>query len=308
MSKRIQRVGIEYEIEGLPMEYEEYCDEIGAPPAWDIVPDGTLRNGGAEFVSRVLTLDEAPDTVANLLDHLGAEHDNSHRCSMHIHISIDDLVRWQRLALYMMLVAEEDFFFQYNPERKKNHYCTPLLYTPAFYQGLSLMCQAPDWSNGSPVKRSRTLRMSPVYGTNCKYTSVNVTPALEGEGIGTLELRHFAPLMQMSQVNTILTKIRQLTDLAHECPATRSEDMYTFLKAHVQDFSSIPAMDWVISAVSQLQEELQSNGYRDMWDDSEDRERSNIILDALSAGRASNPFGTTRPSSSDWVDNLDLGE
>lgn len=300
MSKRIQHVGIEYELEGLNHHYDEWNHYNGMVSGWRVTNDGTLRGRAAEFVSSILDLSTARERVQHLLECIGYDYEVTHRCSMHIHVSIDGLRRWQRLALYMMLVAEEEWFFQFNPERKKNHYCTPLLYTPAFYQGLATMTATPDWDEGRPVRNTRTLRMRN-GGSSCKYTSVNTQPAL-ADNLGTIELRHFAPLMDIDQVSTVLDTIQSITDLAHECPHNKSEDMYSFLLKQADLFHSPRALKWVVEAVRQLQDEL--NGGQPEPEEPEGMSFADAIRRAeLERIQTITPVPSplTRPDISDWL-------
>ena len=236
------RLGFEYELEGITDDVDELDD---TPARWRATLDHTLRNAGVEFISDPIPLDHCQSVVDDLLTHIINEYDYeiSHRCSQHIHISLDGLKAQQRLALYMLLVSQEEFFFSFSPERKRNHYCTPLLYTPAFFDGLARVSCSPDWYEGTHHHCEPLLDLY-LAETNCKYVSVNVNPGLH-HSFGTFELRHFSPLMKIKDVEAVVDGIRTLLDIAHNAPSDDVQSMCDYL---LNEYDC-EELQWCVNAV-----------------------------------------------------------
>lgn len=206
----MQRIGLEYELEGLDFGN---LHNNRLPAGWKMVHDGTLRDNGQEFLSDgPINIGTAPKKLEALLKYLDGHYTVSHRCSMHMHIDFNEVKGWQHIAGLILLVAHERKFFEFSPERANNHFCTSLLRSPAFYQALNVMATGYEWRKGAVAKRMATLQMGRGFrAVNTKYTSVNAQPmknTRDNGGLGTVELRHFAPIMDVKQ----LTKLCNIVD------------------------------------------------------------------------------------------------
>jgi len=254
--KRTQMIGLEYEVEGLRYSYDDMHEHIEFPQGvWNFVHDGTLRGNSGEFVSSPVPLNQALSEVNALVDLLDGEYETSHRCSTHIHLGLAGLVGWQRVALYMLLVSAEDFFFQFEPDRKKNHFCTPLLRSPAFYQSLGVIVNGPDWDGRGMRDSMRPFDLRTPYSANCKYCSVNTMPS-SARGIGTIELRHFPPMLDTMNMGVVLDMLERIVSITEGCPTDSSEAVFEYLRSIADQLPDPSAIHWCIAAVDQVIPEL----------------------------------------------------
>lgn len=96
-----------------------------------LVHDGSLRNGGIEFITRPVTFNEAIKLFSTLHDglKLGPE-PYTVRTSTHVHVNMCNMTLDQckhMMLLYALL--EPVFFAAVKPERQFNIHCVPLNYT-----------------------------------------------------------------------------------------------------------------------------------------------------------------------------------
>ena len=195
--------GIEYELE---KTCESYCPSRG----WRAEHDGTLRDGGVEFVFRdKATLADSKERIVQLLANIGNNFTVSHRCSTHIHADTQRLNGYARVSFLLGLIIHDNFFFQYGNGRDKNNFCTPVLYNPSALSAINRTVRTRNYnSNGqrlSTLPASRSIRTIADY--DMKYMSVNTMPVQDW---GSIELRHFAPLTDINDVNAVLDKIAEL--------------------------------------------------------------------------------------------------
>ena len=177
--------GMEYELEDVYNSHDHQ--------GWSKVRDGTLRDGGIEFVLKgKQSKDNLIDLAKNLIYYLDEEYVVSHRCSSHIHVDCTNLDRFQSFGLAVGLVAHDDWFFQFNRDRKKNNFCVPVLWSPAIFRIFDWMVS----SNG--------------HDTFNKYLSINPTTY---STLGTLELRHFPPLVDISNLEAVLSRVERIYDI-----------------------------------------------------------------------------------------------
>lgn len=136
---------------------------------WGIHEDGSLRNGGKEFVS-------PPNNLENTLNAFRVLHENillgkeafSERTSIHVHVNMQNLsLRQVKQIILLYALFEEFFFIVPHNSRRTNIHCVPLTETfiPTTYN-YSLLQLIPRWQ---------------------KYTALNIKPLT---AFGTLEFRH----------------------------------------------------------------------------------------------------------------------
>lgn len=198
------RFGMEYELERTSSRYR--------PEGWRAESDGTLRESGYEFLFRnPSSLTRSKELVNRLLSSIGSNYSVSHRCSTRIHVDTQSLKGYQRVALLLGLLIHDEWFFQYGPGRENNSFCCPVLRSPAAVCSINAAVRAYDWRDGEPVGPPAVRRVNRLSEQDTKYMSVNTMPL---NSLGTIELRHFAPLMNVEDVDTVLTKISDLFDTA----------------------------------------------------------------------------------------------
>jgi len=155
---------------GIEVEVENY-DAVGkVDSVWRAHGDGSLRNGGTEFVTQPIKACDAPKALQNLLkDFLSPNCCFSPRTSVHVHFNMlpysVDVVK----NITMLYACFEPLFFRFTGRgRAKNIYCIPIVET-------------------STLHHFERYALRDVAGRWSKYTSLNLLPLTTQ---GTIEARH----------------------------------------------------------------------------------------------------------------------
>lgn len=125
-------LGIELEMEGQGLiNTDGAVADLTGPKTgarWSAKHDGSLRNGGIEYVlTTPCTVDEIDPLVNGLFDKLklaGSQIQNSNRCSTHIHVNVGEQ-RINKLTSIIVLWAifEEYLIRWHGVNRTRNHFC-----------------------------------------------------------------------------------------------------------------------------------------------------------------------------------------
>jgi hypothetical protein len=175
-----EKYGIEVEAEGCPYEQANelnWSDQFGL--YWGMTHDGSLRNGGIEFVSRPLARTHVPPAIDSLWRYFAeGRMVPSVRTGIHIHANCIGLDTDQVTRILMHYALVEPQLFSYvGPEREENIYCIP------WYRGLDEPAAIREWLAGDRNARlARGARAEP-----CKYSALYVGPLSR---FGTIEFRH----------------------------------------------------------------------------------------------------------------------
>lgn len=200
-------VGIELELEDTRPNY--------ATRGWRAEHDGTLRGGGGiEFLmAGKQPLNTAKRMVRSLLANLDGNYTISHRCSTHVHVDTQGLNGYAKVSMLLGLMIHDRFFYQYGEGRERNSFCCPVLYTPsAALMTINQAVRANDWTPRGELRELSTRRQVPSLSrTNTKYMSINTMPM---NNIGTIELRHFSPVVNPVDMDAILDKIAAIYERA----------------------------------------------------------------------------------------------
>lgn len=176
------RAGIEIEVEG-------FEDVSSAPQKWEVVSDGSLRNGGREFITRngfsgkdleraLVNMDrffkETPPTL-------------SERCSTHIHIDVTDLTQKQ-VANFLCLgvMVEHVLFSLFGNTRTANTFC------------LSTDCGTTNFEN---IVSALTKPDDTVHLSWSKYAAIGLKRIRD---LGTVEFRMFSTVLTKEDYVRIL--------------------------------------------------------------------------------------------------------
>lgn len=190
------RIGMEYELEGLsdPQHIR----------GWKVEEDGTLRDGGWEYLfDGPADIGMAKARVSRLLSTI-TEYDVSHRCSSHIHIDTSTLSANGKLALCLGLLMHDNWFYKYGEGRELNNYCCPVWGTANAFTTIHDVYITNGWSEDSERFQGDT-----------KYMSINTMPLFRSSRpLGTIELRHFHPLMDQDQAYAVLDRIEAIYNSA----------------------------------------------------------------------------------------------
>lgn len=234
---------------GMEIELEE--TQPFRTEGWRVDHDGTLRSNGYEFISS--GKQDQPTLIQNLAG-LVAEIDGryqiTHRCSTHIHVDCTELSPYQTLSMLIGLIANDDTFFAFNEDRKQNNFCCPTFGSASVFSAFYQVCcrNQNKGDSGSADYISEEQRGD--FSYNCKYLSVN---PMVLSTLGTLELRHFQPILDTAVASEIMGII---TSVYNHAKATRPRT----INRVIQDWRSARGfehieyeIDWVCSALEIFQ-------------------------------------------------------
>ena len=174
-------IGLEIEVEGY-----DCCTIEVAQDYFNIIEDGSLRNGGKELVFQVplmgKDLYQALDSLQYILNEDRCIYND--RTSVHIHLDIRDLNMEELFKLLFLYIYMEKAIYLYTNKRgissrEHNNYCVPWWKTEGFKKDLydlyNLMHK--DDTYGSRIILSRF----------SKYSGLNINPITS---FGSIEFRH----------------------------------------------------------------------------------------------------------------------
>lgn len=192
MSSRL--VGIEVEVENHELQRHP-------SPIWVVKDDGSLRNNGAEWVTRpisaMLARAALTDLLTNSLDNACCF---SPRTSVHVHVNCCDLDVNKVPYLATLYVLFEKLLYRFAGRgRMKNIFCVPVQETEeldsAFSIGVNTLVA--EWS---------------------KYTGFNLHPLAE---LGTVEARHMHGTRDVDKLAVWVDLLTRLVDYVHHNPFDR---------------------------------------------------------------------------------------
>ena len=198
-------LGIELELEGFTGESMDQASRL-VRPLWTIIGDGSLRNGGAEFITQGgfggTKLIQAIDKLQVALGRVN--YDASWRCSTHMHINMLDFTVNQVVRFILVYAACEPVLFEFcGAYRKSSNFCTPLGDSLPFHRKIM-----------SRMYDDAISRRSPQQHAN-KYVALNILPLFpdqRGRALGTVEFRGGRPLVDRAEMLTqanLLLSIKQ---------------------------------------------------------------------------------------------------
>lgn len=175
------------ELVGIEVEVENQAHRRPSNQVWTVTDDGSLRNGGVEFISRPIPAEYAPAALKHLFHgDFDQEYCFSPRTSVHVHINMQDVQSEKVIDLLMIYGLFEKALFRFvGKARWKNIYCTPVTET-------NLLVNL----------ASRGLRMHWE-----KYTGFNLLPLQEK---GTVEFRHMHGTIDVKKLSVWVDMIAHL--------------------------------------------------------------------------------------------------
>ena len=144
---------------------------------WNVKSDGSLREGGVEFVTKKLFGKDLSMALDELDEYLTANtvpnSTPSDRCSIHIHLDVTDLNKNEYARLLIDYAVFENVLFNYcGVHRKENLYCLPFAKSDDFKRTLShiLTSVSKDmdfrkYVNGFPKYSALNLKATSTYGS-----------------------------------------------------------------------------------------------------------------------------------------------
>jgi len=169
---------------GVELEIEN-CNEEWRCGGFTVVQDGSLRNGGLEFISTPMTysnlvyaldvfFDRNKPVEIKHEDEYSMDSNYSDRTSIHVHTNVNDLTFEQLTTLCLIYEVFENLLFAFiGNDRDKNIFCVPWKETTLSYATLEKLQDVNKV--GSVVKSWQ------------KYTALNLLPITKQ---GSIEWRH----------------------------------------------------------------------------------------------------------------------
>lgn len=208
-------LGVELELEGFTSDDLHKATRHLAP-LWRVTADGSLRNGGVEFVTNGglggERLHAAFERIVNLLQR-EVDYDATFRCSTHMHINMCDFTVQQVAKFLMVYAACEPLLFTFcGPYRRSSNFCVPVGDSLPFHRKL-----ISDLYDTVVAERGAAR-------STCKYTALNLQPLFGSDRvrpIGTVEFRGGRPLTTMADFITqanLLLSIKNYVRVGPEDP------------------------------------------------------------------------------------------
>lgn len=189
--------GIELEVENARSAHGSRKNPM-FPALWNTHTDGSLRNGGVEYVSAPCAGGAIVDAVNIMWDGLPADWSFSQRTSIHVHVNVRDL-SWEQLqTLLLTYCVVENILFDFaSLDRAGGIFCVPVVETTY-----------PDTVIGNLISNQHR-----AVANWEKYSALNLTRLVD---LGTVEFRHMPGcrdkakiLMWLSILNDLLLFARR---------------------------------------------------------------------------------------------------
>lgn len=272
-------MGIELELEGFTPSSQEQAARL-VSPLWTIVADGSLRNGGVEFITTGgLGGERLAAAIHQIQDALEVvNYDASWRCSTHMHVNMLDFTVNQVVRFLLVYAACEPVLFNFcGPYRKSSNFCTPMQDSIPFHRNI----MSRMWDDA-------VSRRWPMQHCN-KYVALNILPLFpdnRGRALGTVEFRGGRPLVNredmFKQANLLLSikeYVRNFTGTEEELLVSLSQGVHSTVYANGVSAGLEPSVDEMEQAMvgawmllKSYQEGLTNRANNMARTDDEDRE------------------------------------
>lgn len=180
VEKTSRLYGVELEIEGCVNDPESYL--VGGITHHN---DGSLRNNGAEFVTRPMSVGVLSKTLMDFFEkNKFTDANYSERCSVHVHANVQDFTIENINALSLTYAVVEKVLFSYiGEDRDKNIFCVP-------------------WYDTAIVNSVASYKDLGTLAHTCsrkwqKYTAMNLHPMYSQ---GTVEFRHMGGTHNVNKI------------------------------------------------------------------------------------------------------------
>lgn len=195
------RFGIELELEGCEIEFGQH-ENLSK---WTVVEDGSLRNNGREFVSRILRpsdMDKALQELEEVFSQFPQTH-ASFRCGTHIHYNVSDRSLKEAIGfLIISLLFESVLVAAFSPERRESVFCVSWSDTV----GLSSIIRR--WRSGNYANA-----IAHAISNSGKYRTINILPM---QRYGTIEFRMFPSTTDTKELKTFVEVLVRIDNLYKE--------------------------------------------------------------------------------------------
>lgn len=192
-NKAVQQVVADTQlVYGMELEIEN-AQEGWRTVGMDVTTDGSLRNGGLEFITKPMTGSVLFYVLENFFNKAKpGEECYSDRTSIHVHTNVQDLTVDQLTSVLMLYQVFENQLFRFaGQDRDKNIFCVPWSQTAYTYNiGERIAYGAVN-----------------VAARWAKYTALNLAPMCAQ---GTIEFRHMPGTADLTKIKTWCNLIGRL--------------------------------------------------------------------------------------------------
>lgn len=210
-------MGVEEELEGFTAEDIQTASRHLAP-LWTSHQDGSLRNGGVEFVTNGGLGGQDLYSAFERLTHLLAnvvEYQDTFRCSTHMHVDMLDFTVPQVVNFLLVYTACEPYLFEHCGQyRRSSNFCVPVGDSLPFHKTLISTlyedCVATRYS-GRYTNKYTALNLQPLFGSD------RVRP------IGTVEFRGGRPMTTMDEFLLQANLLLSIKQFVRQGPADPEE-------------------------------------------------------------------------------------
>jgi hypothetical protein len=187
--------GVELEIEGLTQSPDNYTFN-----GIDYHADGSLRNNGAEFVTRPMNYVDTEAVLHKFFNMGGfSEKNYSERCSVHVHINVGDISEEHLRTMLAVYASHERALFDWiGDNRKHNIFCVPWYET--------------NLSTGVSQDMQTLANISRAW---MKYTALNLLPIWRQN---TIEFRHMGGTCNIERILTWMRLIAAMYTYSKNTP------------------------------------------------------------------------------------------
>lgn len=178
-------VGVELELEGFGSSSIRTAESM-LGNLWSTTRDGSLRNGGVEFITNGglggAVLEDAFTRMHNLLQEVPFS--DTFRCSTHMHVNMRDFTIPQVVKFILAYTACEPILFTFCGDyRYSSNFCTPVSESVPFHKNLI-----------SRIVEQAYESWRQTYRYCNKYTALNILPMFpdgrnDNRALGTIEFR-----------------------------------------------------------------------------------------------------------------------
>jgi len=187
---------------GVEVELEKCQVSDVQMPLWNAEGDGSLKDSGMEYISRPIRGTQFGKAFEELeyIFTVNANSVFSHRCSIHVHMGVNDLSIEQLIVLISAYIASEKLYFNFVGEGKRhnNAYCFPIVGSGA---NIHLLDKKTICSGDSLKK--------------FKYCGLNFYHLRD---YGTLEFRHHPGTKSIDDLRAWMNAIAALHTYAEKTP------------------------------------------------------------------------------------------
>lgn len=158
---------------GIEVEMEQcICEAEYAPAFWGRTIDGSLRNFGAEWVSRPFPANCAAGMLYELFNRcVKKQYSFTPRTSIHVHLNAQDMSGTQLQSFLAVYALFEDVLYSFvGRGRRRNIFCVPIMDTilpDAFNaHGLDVTWEKYTGLNLCPISQQGTVEFRHMHGTD----------------------------------------------------------------------------------------------------------------------------------------------